>query len=312
MYDNFSPYEIENIMSSVVNPSVIHTQDNYTSWFFRKYLFEKAISVFKWELPYSWDKDYFLYTLYILGFIAVLDTPEYGVIPQRCTLSGFNLFYAPRYAMVANPLIKYAGNENTGKYTIHENCELIKLQGNYTGIFDLVCYYAGKMALATSSIETNLVNSKLARIFACKDKAAAESFKKMFDKVATGEPAVFIDKNLFSDDGKALWLDFDNDLKQNYIVHDLLMDLRKLENEFCTEIGIPNTNTDKRERLTTDEVNSNNAETLIRAELWLERLKECCNRVNTMYGAKLDTQLSVDWRMKTNARYNVDSGAVGV
>lgn len=34
------------------------------SWMFQRYLMQKAISVFRWELPDTWDKDYFLYCLY--------------------------------------------------------------------------------------------------------------------------------------------------------------------------------------------------------------------------------------------------------
>lgn len=297
MYDSFTPYEIDNIQGSILVPTSVHTQNNITASYFRKYLFEKAISVFKWNLPKTWNKDYFLYILYVLGYIAVIDCPEFGVVPQRCTLSGYDLYYAPRYAMIANPLIK---KDNGGRYEINTECELIKLQGNYTGIYDLVCYYASKMALASEAVEMNLINSKLSRIFGCKDKAAAESYKKMTDKVLSGEPAVFIDKNLFADDGTPQWVNYDSNLKQNYIVNDLLIDLRKLENEFCTDLGIPNTNTDKRERLTDDEVNSNNTETAIRSMLWLERLQSCCERVNDRFGEKLDSKLSVEWRVNPN------------
>ena len=81
-------------------------------------------------------------------------------------------------------------------------------------------------------------------------------------------------------------------IKENYIVPEMLADLRKIVEMFDTEIGIPNANTDKRERLITDEVNANNFETKSKCELWLENLKECCEKANEMFG--LD--MSVDWR----------------
>ena len=210
----------------------------------------------------------------------------------------------PRF-LFANPLI---GN---GDLVIHEECELIKLQGNYSGIYDLVCYYAGKMALLAEAVETNSMNAKLSKIFWAKDQASATTFKKMFDRIASGEPAVVIDKALKDTDetnGKAVgsWQWFNDNLMQNYIVSDLLKDIRKLENEFCTDVGIPNTNTDKRERLTTDEVNANNQETFTRAELWLERLKECCERVNDKY----NLDISVDWRVNPYESNSVNTGAL--
>ena len=86
---------------------------------------------------------------------------------------------------------------------------------------------------------------------------------------------------------------------------------------FCTEIGIPNANTDKKERLITDEVNANNVETSTRCEMWLEEIRKGLTKANTKY--KLN--LAVDWRVnphetgkeETNnvqRSNNVDSGSV--
>ena len=62
---------------------------------------------------------------------------------------------------------------------------------------------------------------------------------------------------------------------------------------FDTDIGIPNANTDKRERLITDEVNANNVETMTRCELWLETLRKGIDKANSKYGLNI----SVDWRV---------------
>lgn len=307
----FDYYQTSNILASSYIPSSVHPLQNKTAQYFAKYLTEKAISVFKWNLPKTWDKDYFLYVLYLAGYVGIINTADFprsvqaGVIPQWGTLGGYNVFYAPQRFLFANPLI---GN---GDLVIHEDCELIKLQGNYSGIYDLVCYYAGKMALLAEAVETNSMNAKLSKIFWAKDQASATTFKKMFDKIASGEPAVVVDKALKDTDennGKAVgsWQWFNDNLMQNYIVSDLLKDIRKLENEFCTDVGIPNANTDKRERLTTDEVNANNQETFTRAELWLERLQECCERVNDKY----NLDISVDWRVNPYESYTVNSGTM--
>ena len=61
---------------------------------------------------------------------------------------------------------------------------------------------------------------------------------------------------------------------------------------FDTEIGIPNANTDKRERLIQDEVNANNIETYSKCAMWLENLQDACKRVNDMFGLSI----SVRWR----------------
>lgn len=148
------------------------------------------------------------------------------------------------------------------------------------------------MALATESIAMNLVNTKLAYVFGAQNKAQAESFKKMFDELQKGNPAVFVDKNLMDENGKPQWFTFSQNIKENYIVPELLSDLRKIEAMFATEVGIPNANTDKRERLITDEVNANNFETKSKCEVWLEQLQQGCKEANEMFGLSM----SVDWR----------------
>ena len=280
-------YDHANAMVSQVTPNTVHVKNVGLSRFFQRYLLQKAISVFKWNLPENWSRDYFLYVLYCWGFIAIVNTDKFGVIPQGCGLKGYNVFYQPRSAIIQNPLLS-----GTLEPVIGKQCTLLKLQPDYGGIMDLVSFYAQEMALASEAIDVNLLNSKLSYVFTASNKNAAESLKKLYDRIASGEPAVVIDKNLYNDDGSVSWEAFQQNVGQNYIASDLLSDMRKIEAEFDTKIGIPNANTDKKERLITDEVNSNNVETRNLPELWLESLQHGCKEANAMFGINI----SVDWR----------------
>ena len=287
-------YDNKNLYNAAISPSTVHCRNTNLQFYFRRYLMQKAISVFKWEIPETWDKDYFLYTLYGYGYCAVINTEEFGVIPQWGALGGYNVFYRPTYVIITNPLIK-----ELKKPTIGVDCTIIKLQPDYGSITDLVNYYADMLALCAESVGINLVNSHVAHVFPAANKATAESYKKMFDKISSGEPAVVVDKNLFSDTGEPTWTPFQANLQQEYIADNILSDMRKIEAMFDTDVGIPNANTDKKERLVTDEVNANNVETATRCELWLENLKMACERTNAMFGINV----SVDWRVdpKTTA-----------
>lgn len=282
-------YEYINTYNASRKPGTMHTSDTGLFKYFVRYLLQKAISVFKWTIPETWSRDYLLYVLYVWGFVSVVETDKYGVIPQACTLRGYNIYYQPTEAVIANPLLKGIMTPAIGK-----QCELLKLTPDYCGIMDLVTTYADLMATAVETAGVNMVNSKLSYIFTAENKAAAESYKKLYDQVASGQPAVIADKALFNEDGSPRWTAFEQNVGQNYIVDRLLADLRKIECMFDTEIGIPNANTDKKERLITDEVNANNVEVATKAELWLESLKEGCSRVNKMF----DVNISVDWRVK--------------
>lgn len=279
------------------SPSTVHVKNAALQRYFRKYLLQKAISVFKWNLPDEWDADYFKYTLYGMGYIAVLNTNQYGVICQGGALGGYNLYYRPAYIMITNPLIKGTITANIGS-----DCAIIKLQPDYSSIMDIVGFYADQMALCAEALGMNLVNVKTGVVFGAKDKTQAQSYKKMFDKMQEGDPAVFIDKQLLDDAGKPNWYPFVQNMKEQYIADNILSDMRKIEAMFDTDIGIPNANTDKKERLVTDEVNANNVETATRCELWLESIRKGIETANAMY----NLSLSVDWRVnpKTEIKDN--------
>ena len=303
MLGNISNIEIPagygdiNLYNAQFSPSTVHVKNVALQRYFRKYLLQKAISVFKWTLPEEWDEDYFKYVLYGLGYIAVLETRSFGVICQGGALGGYNLYYRPSYIIVTNPLLKETITAN-----INQDCAIIKLQPDYSSIMDIVSFYADQMSLAAEALGMNLVNVKTATIFPAADRTQAETYKKMYDKIEAGDPAVVIGKHLFDDQGKPAWMPFVQNMEQQYIADKILSDMRKIEAMYDTEIGIPNANTDKAERLITDEVNANNVETATRCELWLDSIRKGIDQANKMYGLSL----AVDWRV--NPKTDVADG----
>lgn len=281
-------YISKNVYNAIQSPSTVHCRNTRLQRFYQRYLLQKAISVFKWQLPETWDRDYFLYTLYAYGYCAVINTEKFGVIPQWGSLGGYNVFYRPTYCIISNPLIP-----GMIKPTIGIDCTIIKLQPDYGGIMDLVNYYADMMAMCAESVGINLINSHVATVFPAANKSMAESYKKAFDKIASGEPAVVMDKALFDDAGRPVWTPYQQNIRNEYIATDILLDMKKIEAQFDTDIGIPTANTEKRERLIVDEVNSNNVETALRPSLWLEELKQAVDETKAMFGI----ELSVDWRV---------------
>ena len=299
-----APYDYTyiNAANSLISPSTVHCRNAELTWYFRRYLIQKAISVFKWKMPASWDPDFFRYALYARGYLAIVRTDKFGVIPTLCTLGGYNVFYRPLYAVITNPLL-------TGilQPVIDEQCVIIRLQPDYGSIMDLVNYYADMLSLSAEAAGINLVNTKLGFAAAARSKAAAESLKKMFDQLQAGNPLVVYDKDL-ADNDKPLFDFFTQNLQNTFITPDILLSMRKIEQEFLTKIGLPNTNTEKKERLTTDEVNANNGETQALADLWLETINRECAKARKMFNLK---EFSADWRIDPNGN-TVNNGAVPV
>lgn len=295
------PYDVENVAKASYSPSTFHLADNASFAFYARYLWQKMTNVFKFTLPPEWDEDYFKYVLFGMGYIPVLYTNEFGVIPQYGAAGGFNQFFEPDFVIIANELLP---DESGHELKIGRDCEVVRLAPDWRGAGDLIGFYAAKMALCSQAIDINLINSKVAFVFAAKSKSQAEAFKKMYQDIATGEPAVVVDKSLFTEEGDAQWQLFSQNLKNTYLVSDIVSDMRKIEEEFDTKIGIPNANTDKRERLNTDEVNANNVETAIIAAGWLNSIRAGFEKVKKLYPG---VNCSVDWRVKPNVTVSEQS-----
>lgn len=279
-------YEDNNIYTAFTNPSGLTVKNTAMAAFFRRYLLQRAMSRYKWTLPEGWSLRYFLYSLYMLGAVVVFRTDKFGVIPQHCTLSGYNVQYQPVYARVANPLLK-----SDTVVTLGKNGVLFTPTMDYMPIADLVNYYGDMMALAAEAAGVNVVNSRLAYIFFARSKTFAESYKEMFDRVISGEPGVVVDAKLKRDiDGKLDVEQFEHNLTQNFIAPRILEYMRDLENQFDAAVGINCSDSTKRERLVVDEVNANNEEIALRADMWLDNWQDSCRQVMDMFGVEIKVE----------------------
>ena len=244
-------------------------------------LFRKAMSIYKFDgIPETWDYDYFLSVLIANGFICVTDTPL-GVIPLRCAYTGINVYNHPTKVIVANPVL------GSFERTIDEDCTLIKLEYDYrSSIMDIIYKYATMLSECDSSISVNLMNSKVAFIGFCTSKQQAQSMKAMYDEITKGSPAVFVKGDQINAEQI-----FYNHVKENFVAGEIQILKRKIMSEFLTEIGVNNANTDKKERLTDNEVEANDSEIQLNAGYWLDNIREGIEKTNKMFGLNISVSL---------------------
>lgn len=256
-------------------PSDVDGVMNTSAYYYRLYLLKKLFGRFGFSgIPEGWDVDYMLETLFLNGFFCVTDTAA-GVLPLQCGLSGINVFGKPTTAVIANPVL---GNFER---TIDVDCVICQLQPNFEGVYPLLNRYSVLLAMCDSSIAVNLMNTKAAWIFGASSKAQAETFKQLYDKISCGQPAVFMKDGINEEQF------FTMPAKQNFIADDVQLLKRKIVNEFLTEIGINNSNLDKRERLTDDEVNANDQEVIANIQCWIDNISIGIAKINQMYNLNL-------------------------
>ena len=287
------------ITQSFYNTGFIQPYNICTDYkgYYARYLLLKVMSVFKTTFPNEWEfglDDYFMYNLFISGNIPVFYDVNYGFIAQWGAYSGVNIALRPEYVTFQNQFF----NRTVRK--INVDCVIFSLTPDYCGIWDKVVAYAELLAEMHVAIKVNIINSKNPVVFAVPDKKIAQNMAKLFDTVQTGQAAAF-----YKQTGEAKsWEMFNPQAKTNYITPDMLIDMRKIVNMFCTDFGIPNANTEKKERLITDEVNANNGETDCWIESVMQRLKKCCDKVEKIFGKRY---IDFSWSDALKGVKNYDS-----
>ena len=288
-------YEQINNIEGHLQPSMLKYCNSVTYAYWQRSLFQRAISTIDFKgLPDTWQgavKDFFYWCIFAYGYVGVFDVDKFGLSFQPGSLYGFDFYYQPTELIVANPKLNQ-------RFKIHEEAELIRLTPDYRGIFDIISYYAMLLSALDSGINMSIVNNKFAYMMGAKNKAAAETLKKIFDKIAAGEPAVIFDQSLLPNDPQSkdepyTFLERSN-LKQSYLTTDQLMDRSTLLASFDAEIGIRALPYNKKERLVTAEAESREQDSTARLMVWKATLDSSLKLVNDMFGTDIRAELTYD------------------
>ena len=271
-------------------PPFMNNSPNASMDYWSRSLFQRLTALIDFEgLPegtpgqYAWDKDALKYGLFMLGFQVVFRSSTYGIVPQPGALTGYGLQYQPASAIVNTPYFQLKRPLKLGV-----EAELLKLTPDYTGIFDIITKYAAELKELDTSIKSAVKNCRLAWILAGAGDKGARPMKAIREKVLNGEDVVLdekLDKDKL-DPKNPPWFEFTGDVRANFIVNELLEARRTTLVDFYREIGVRMLD-DKKERMLTAEVDAGNAETFIRAEVWIESLKESCEKINAHYGTNI-------------------------
>lgn len=269
-------YEFINQYQGTRSPTGEVEFDFTTSYFFRS-LYQRALSVINFTIPEEWNKRYFKNVLFGCGFIGIVKTAKFGVVPQIANLSGYGLYLQPTKLLVAQPFVNFEG-------TIGENCAVLKLTPDYKGILDIVEHYAIQLSKCYTSINVSLVNSRLSFLSYAKTKQGAETLKMILEKISSGEPAVVVDRIVKTDnldDNESIFTTAFDPAK-NYITDKLLDDFTSILNSFDREIGIPVID-EKKERRIQSEISTIISDSGTRLETWKECLDETINECKRVF-----------------------------
>lgn len=212
------------------------------------------------------------------GKALVFEDKTLGLMCLPCELLGCNVFN--------DPTGYRATGFNYSKYVPVDKGVLIENNKLRMPTADAIRYFTDQLYEIVRTRDTNIKTLKLPFVMACTDKDVLTG-KKILEEVENNAWAVFTNKNIINIDEFIKVLQtgvkpFTAELTDQY--HDIM-------NEALTYLGINNANTDKRERLITDEANANNQFIESCAEMFLEARKRACEEINKRFGTNISVEL---------------------
>ena len=266
-------------------PKSVEGLNNTSYFYYYDKLMKMIYTIFKFDnVPTYWNMPYFKEKLFNRGVLAVVDTSA-GVLPLECSYDGINIWGMPVYFNINNVVL---GNL---KGKIGEDGELIYfsvVENTYKSMVQLVDRYASLLANIDGSLNTTLINSRMAQVFEASSNSQLKVMEKVYDQISNGKPAVFVRKNGEEPFEHAIF----NNVKNTYIGNDLIITKQSIFNEFKSEIGINNSNTQKKERLITSEVENNKEELNSNIYEWYYNLSDCISKVNAMFNLNISVSFN--------------------
>lgn len=271
--------------------AVLVNNATYTDYLER---FKKiAMSIFEWvNLPDSMDARYIEKCLYYLGTAGLLHTEEYGFINTKATSAGdFNIYGLP----TAIQCYSYSFNEQRRLYSgltgVNNdiNSEAILVMNNWERIptASTIELFALRLYEAERACDVNIKAQKTPVLLLI-DENQRFTMKNLYEQYDGNTPVIFGDKNQLSlDTIKAVKTD------APFVANDIMLYKQEIWKEALTFLGINNLS-EKRERLISDETNTNNELINLNLMSYLAPRKLACKQFNEKYGMNIDVKVRSD------------------
>lgn len=281
MYKNFYGLSPVNVMG----------QQNYTNYYYKRYLYNKIYSVFDIKLLDSWSLRTFRFCLFHFGSVAIYKKNG-GWTWGSWSVKEWDVQMQPKL-IYCHSLINDVDDNKI--YKVGKDAIIVSCFDDYIGWDDLVREHSELIANCVKTTCVALENANVTMYATVKNRKQKTELEHAWARGSKGQPVIFIDEENSKDfEGKPK-----EDIFKPWTNHDTLAALdriltakRTIKNEFLTEIGIKNANTQKKERLISDEVNQNNEETSANVTVCFNNIKAAFDKFNSI--SNLTQKLSID------------------
>jgi hypothetical protein len=258
-----------------------------------------AMSMFEWvNLPDSMNSRFLEMCLYYKGQAALLYDEDFGYINTQAADSGYiNIYGLPTkincfsysYNQIRDLYVADSGEE--------KNKECILVMNTYERVPTCASIelFAMRLAEAQRTADINM-NSLRTPILIRTDRNQELTMRNLYAQYEGNTPVIYADKyQLNPDDIKVFKTD------APFIANDVMQYKIQIWNEMLTFLGVSNLD-EKRERLITSEIDSNNELVNLNLQSFLAPRKKACEEFNEKYG--LMGEKAIDVKVRSDL-YNI-------
>ena len=271
----------------------------YTHYYYKLMLI--ARSLFKWNnLPNGINEKWIERYLFSEGSCVFYKDNKIGFMVAKIGYAGpLNYYDEPTTIRPYATNYLYENSENDDMLENNVNCVIIRNNADCIPTYPTIQLYSADLTNIKRTIDTNIESQKTPVIVKCTDKQKL-SLKNAIKQKQDNEPVIFANKNLDTDDISVL------NTTSPIVFDKLQVQKTNVLNECLTFLGINNANTDKRERLVTNEVESNNEMIQVNSDVMLEARKQACKEINKMFGLDISVERRTDLKIDLNDFDDID------
>ena len=250
---------------------------------------EIAITLFKWvNLPDEIDARFLELSLFECGEIVFAQDEVTGLyfVMRNVNAGQLDKYDRPIYRRL------YANN---GLNLERTSADSVIIYNNVlrTSSVPITRYYSDRFHFYDQIVDVNVNAQKTPVLIRCSENERL-SVENLYLKYEGGQPIIFGDQALSNKPIDVLKTDAP-------FVADKIYDMKvKYWNEFLTFFGVSNVNINKKERLTTDEVNRQLGGAIAARGSGMLARKEACKEINRMFNLDIDVVFNEDYQLKVN------------
>lgn len=258
-------------------------------------LLSLATTMYKWEnLPKSVNPMFMERMLVTYGFVCFAkDDVTDELISLPATMNGkLDIYGIPTGWRLFGMNGYNLARDKSNSVVVWDNY-------NRTPILRNIFMFAKRLETIERTMDVNIEGQRTPYVLTG-EKSQINTLKQIYRDISSNKPVILVDKTFDVGQLKC------TPTVTPFVAGELQIIKRNIWNEAMTFLGVDNANSEKRERLVTDEAQGNRGAVLNQRYARLKPRQEACELINEMFGTNITVKVNTDWEKEE--LYGFDKG----